>query len=233
MYVIDILDLQRKAFGLASNPIRWFKTSPNSILTEGTSVGAKFLAIELARSRFNIQPDGSNPYDIEVAEVTEAEVYSALGTPVILPVTVLAGRYQDGVKDGRPVFVEYPEYKLPFASIMEINLPKNIVKTKIAGRNGTVKEYIGDDDFQVRFKGLIVNDDLNNPPEQGIRDFMRIRNVPAAIEVQCELFEWLGISELVIEDGGIFQLEGFQHVVGFTLDCVSDNAIEVKLRDGL
>ena len=124
---------------------------------------------------------------------------------------------------------------MPFASTCEINLAKNIVKTKIAGRNGTVKEFVSTDDFTVRFKGLIVNDDLRNPPEQGVRDFNRLLGIPAGIEVQSELFEWLGISDLVVDEdaGGVFQIEGYQHIMGFTLNCISDNPVEVKLRDGL
>ena len=214
-YVIDIFDLQRKVFGLARSKVKWYKVGGGGIQPSGASPF----------------PETNGPFE----EVAEEQVLSVLGSPVVMPVTFLAGRYADGVKDGRPIFVDYPEYVMPYPTICEVALAKNIVKTKIAGRHGTVKEFVSNDDYQVRFKGLIVNDDLVNPPEQGIRDFNRLLNIPAPIEVQGDLFEWLGISELVVDvdAGGVFQIEGYQHVVGFTLNCISDNGVEVRLRDGL
>jgi hypothetical protein len=85
----------------------------------------------------------------------------------------------------------------------------------------------------VNFRGIIVNHQDDLPPEDGIREFNAIMNVPAPLTFEMELLEWLGIGQLVVERANIFQLEGFSHVVGFQLSCISDEVTEVRLRDGL
>jgi len=122
---------------------------------------------------------------------------------------------------------------MPAASLIEINRPKVIQKTQIAGRNGSVKELISDDDFDIRLRGLIVNSDDDTPPEDGVRWFMETVAVPQAIQVECELFDWLGIDEVVVRDYSLFQVEGFQHIMAYTINLWSDEPVEVKLRDGL
>ena len=69
---------------------------------------------------------------------------SQLGTVVFDNVLFPAGSYVDlnGITQN------YSEVKLDSVA-MVINLPKNIVRSRVSGRNGTIKEYISDDDFQI------------------------------------------------------------------------------------
>lgn len=162
-----------------------------------------------------------------------AAVKSFLGTPVLMPVRIQGGRYRERLEDGSINFVDYEAYEFPYTTVMEITRPKNIVETPIPGRNGTVKEYISHADWQINLRGIIVNNDDDTPPETGIRAFQAITDVPAALTFECEMFEWLGFNQLVIYEPRLFQLEGFSHVMGFSMLCKSDQITEVRLRDGL
>ncbi len=172
-------------------------------------------------------------YDKLDISFTESDKVSILGTPIIMPLALKGGRYPVKDDTGQIQYVTYLDWDMPAASIVEINRAKIIQRTQIAGRNGSVKELISDDDFDIRIRGLIVNEDSDAPPEEGVRWFMETVNVPQAIQVECELFDWLGIDEVVIRDYSLFQLEGYQHVMAYTLNLWSDEPIEVKLRDGL
>lgn len=211
MYRIDPFGLLQRVFGFGRERlIRHYRVGEAAVLSSGSS-----------------------SYDLEEIPVLESDVKSYFGTPVLTPVTVEAGRYPERGENGGVNFVDYPEYQFPHTTMVEVNQPKLIRKTEISGRSGTVKEYISDGDFEIRLRGLIVNQADDYPPELGIRAMRQILRVPAPLVVQSEFFEWLGVGDIVVEDSGIFQLEGFSHVVAFDIRAVSDFTPEVRLRDGL
>ena len=43
-------------------------------------------------------------------------------------------------------------------AVIEISNTRNIVKTEIQGRDGTVKEFINNGDYQISIKGILSND---------------------------------------------------------------------------
>jgi len=209
MYQVDTIALLRQVFGYAK-------------------VKA-FQPLFLAKA-----PVMENPYDVATSDVLDSEVKSYLGTPILMPVKIMVGRYRERKPDGSIVFIDYPEYTMPFSSIFEVTMPKVIIKTRIAGRNGTRTEYINDDDYQIRFKGLIVNNENDLPPAEGIRNFRRMLDVKGPMRMQCEFLEWLGVGDVLVDgEPSIFQIEGYAHVVGFTVDFISNNIVEARSLDSL
>ena len=216
MYKIDLGLLLTQAFGVGLSRIRRYG--------------------RLGEAGNGMQRVGTNLFvDVPEAQVTEGNVTSSMGVPILMPVKFLGSRYKTLGQGGQPVFVEYPDWQMPPATLVEVTRSKIIQRTRIAGRNGTVKEYIGEDDWQVTFKGLIVNpDSMDAPPETGIRAFREMTGVPDAIGVEADIFEWLGIDSLVVtRRSPLIQLEGFSNVVGYSFEAFSDEPVEVRLRDGL
>lgn len=174
----------------------------------------------------------SEPYSVDMPEQFESDVVSTLGVPVMMPVRFLAGRYQERLTDGTLNVVEYDEYLLPFASLFTVEKPKHIKTTAVVGGTEQI-EYIANRLPRVNFRGLIINTENDLPPEDGIRAFDRITGVPAAIDVECEYLQWHGINSLVVERPRTFQIEGYSHVVGFSMSCYADSPTEVRLRNDL
>lgn len=214
MYQFDSLGILKRAFGY------------------GKELAIRKIAYRLADAEVPSRAE-ANPYTVETIELATSDVMSILGTPVMSPIRIKGGRYRERLPDGSINFVDYPTYDMPHTTIIEVGVSNIIEKTRVAGRRGSTKEYISQDDFVVNFRGLIVNQVDDTPPAQQIRDWAAIIKVPAALEVECEFLEWLGITNLVVEDPRIFQLEGFSHVVGFSMRCISDQVTEVRLRDGI
>jgi hypothetical protein len=50
-----------------------------------------------------------------------------------------------------------------YTVLLSVSRAKKIVKTEIQGRNGTVKEYIGDDDAAVEITGMICGTNGHYP----------------------------------------------------------------------
>lgn len=182
---------------------------------------------------YRIGPDdrqpAAQPWDgIDTVTLRDSEVKSILGTPVVMPVSIAGGAYASRQPNGEVVQVEYPSLLMPPTTIMELSRKKRIVKTHVNGaQTGTVKEYIGADDYEVRMTGVIVSQDDYMPVDY-IQDWVRVMEAPVALDVTAELLQWFGIFRIVVEDYTLAQVEGYQNLVAYQLRAVSDAPVEIR-----
>jgi len=160
---------------------------------------------------------------------TDSDVRSEfMGAPVIQPVKFLTGSYRARTNDTTVSTIEYDEWLTPPSTIVDIVQTKHIVTTRITGRSGTVKEFISNGDYQVTLRGVMINYEQDDLPEEKIRLMKIICDVPAAVKVECELLEWFGIYELAIQSYSLPALEGFTNLQPFTITALSDTPIELR-----
>lgn len=147
---------------------------------------------------------------------------SYLNTPVIDNLQFVGGSYTDFDNNQ----ITYPSISIDTV-LFEVNLPKNIIKTAIQGRSGTIKEYVSDDDYQISCTGKLSNRD-NLQPTELIRDFRAIMEVPQQLPVISgflnEIFE---IFNIVITDFTVSQSAGKRNEVDFSFKAISDVALGV------
>ena len=110
--------------------------------------------------------------------------------------------------------------------LMSVTQSKNIVSTPIQGRNGTVKEYISDGDFQIDISGFIMSES-NNYPETDVNELIQICRAPVPIRFVSEFLQWFDINDMVITSFTMPQTEGLRNGQQFTLTCVSDTPVEL------
>ena len=119
----------------------------------------------------------------------------ALGHPVICDLTFQQATYPDPATGNNVVT---PALRIETV-IMTITQTKNIVKTTIQGRNGTVKEYIGDGDYMVDINLVITSNANGQYPRDEVGDLIRILKAPVSIPVTSWYLQQLGIDYLTIE----------------------------------
>lgn len=141
-----------------------------------------------------------------------------LGLPVWDTVTLIAEPYttDDGLVITTPTGLNLE------IALIEISNDRNIVKTKIAGANGTIKEYMSDGDFNINIKGSLVSKYSNMPPIDELNTLNIIIKHPEALTVRSNFLDYFDIQKLVIEKPVVKQREGMRNVVDFELQCVSD-----------
>lgn len=105
---------------------------------------------------------------------------------------------------------------------------KNIVKTAIQGRNGTVKEYISDGDYQVTLRGAIARTFQSNYPLEEMRQFLQLLKDNQALKVVSPFLLLYDIHELVVEDYTMGQEEGKQNMQRFEIKCLSNDPLLLK-----
>jgi hypothetical protein len=141
-----------------------------------------------------------------------------LGLPVWDTVTLIAEPYT--TDDG--LLITTPTGLTLDIALIEISNDRNIVKTKIAGANGSIKEYMSDGDFNINIKGSLVSKYSNMPPIEELNTLNIIIKHPEELTVRSNFIDYFDIQKLVIEKPIIKQREGMRNVVDFELQCVSD-----------
>lgn len=114
--------------------------------------------------------------------------------------------------------------------LLVVNQQKNIVKTVVQGRSGTVKEYIAEGDFDVRLAGRLVKPFSRAYPKEDMADMIALVRANEPLKVTCRYLQLFGIFELVVEGYSFPQREGFQNIQLFDLQCCSDEPIQLQRR---
>ena len=156
--------------------------------------------------------------DFDIPEITERKSFannpksSYLGTHVFCDLKL-----------------QYPDEKIDLyfnAVIFDINNSKNIVKTVIPDRAGTVKEFVSDGDYEMEIK-IIISSETHNYPEDAVKDLIQLCKLPDAIECVSPLLQLFDIDSLVIDSYNILPTQGFENDQAFALTCSSDYPIEL------
>lgn len=145
-----------------------------------------------------------------------------LGIKILNWLTFEEGEYYD-INSGQ--ILKIPEYMMDNI-LISVDQAKNIVLTKVAGRNGTVKTYIGMDDFEIKCEGYLVPSKARNGvyPERKVRNFLQsILYKPITLKINCPyLNNMFKIHYVVVKDFNFEQTEGSYSYQKFTMTMLSD-----------
>jgi hypothetical protein len=173
-----------------------------------------------------------NPYKkIEPTEKDKPLYKSALGTFVFCNFEIQPGSWTDdkGVvhkwrnpnhKDGLLVFDTV---------LMMVDQPKNIVKTKVQGKNGSVKEYISDDDYMINIRLLIVGKPGVMPLDE-VSALKKALSAPVPLAINSRWLQNLGIDSIVVEHVSYPQVEGEYSMQAVEIRASSDEPIELIIK---
>jgi hypothetical protein len=181
---------------------------------------------ELTRQVFKIDGyiptiNGIRPEEFEYAdEIPTIELADSIGNSVLGTAVfeTLAFRINDEL-------IEFED-----APLIDVTLSKHIIKSKIANRNGTVKEWIAEGDYMVRVRGLMANHDGEDLPYDKIERLHKVVKLNEAIKVESTLLNRMGIFNLVITKAFYPANEQLSNIQPYVLECISDEPIELELN---
>ena len=166
-------------------------------------------------------------FDINQSNYQDKFLYSSeLNTPVYTNIEFLPDTYETSIK-GK--FLTTPQMRFD-AILLTVTQAKKIIKTEIQGRNGTVKEYLGLDDFQVQINGVITGPNGHYPIET-VSFLKQILDAPIPIPVASTYLNNLGIHLLVVESYELAQEAGGYSYQTFSISCSSDVPQELRLSN--
>ncbi len=122
--------------------------------------------------------------------------------------------------------------------IISIHQPRNIVRTSLQGRDGTIKEYISDGDYEISIQAGISNYSNNEEgdstgshdyPREGLEDLILLLKSKEALEVQSDFLDLFGVESAVVVSYHLRQ-ETHSNRQGIQIEMVSDTPYEIVLN---
>lgn len=170
----------------------------------------------------------NNPYDDRIPQGVDPDPYmylSPLGTAVVIDIVFQGGTYTDEETGRQITFKE-----ITLATVLvNMNQPKRIIRTEIAGRNGSVKEYIGMDDYQINIQGMICGTN-GTFPFQDVAALHAICKAPITIPVISAYLQLFDIFSIVVTDFTFDQEPGGYSTQTFTMNAISDKPVELIIQ---
>lgn len=197
------VNLILSGFGLQHVKPKFFKSSDPLKGTASDFSGA------------GLQPLSDDDFNMATSENGNAPI-SMLGTPVFCDMII---ENQAQTKKMQLLWV-----------LCEVNLVKEIVKTKLQGTDNTVKEYISRGDYDVNIKGGLYSEFSNAYPKADVIQLRELLELPEALKVTSEFLQMFNIYELVVESAGFPQAEAVQNIQLFNIKCCEDKPIQLKFN---
>lgn len=164
----------------------------------------------------------------------EVELQSYLGTPIYDTVTFgyLKDKSRNNYIDQFGNTISFDPLRLTEV-IISVQQTKNIVATPIAGRNGTIKQYVSDGDYIINVTGSISGKYDNNSDEfkrttsildveRSVKRLVDICKIGYTLPVSSKYLNIFGIAQVVVTDYNMNQREGFRNKQIFSLNMFSD-----------
>ena len=138
-------------------------------------------------------------------------------------------KYKGGVYYFMPVTFEHEgaTWELDDA-VVSVTAKKTIIETPLIGRQGTVKELISIDDYEIKLVAVISGDDY---PEQEVMDIVRLFEINENIKMVSAITDYFLKDEdrVVIKSMDFPALEGVEDMQVITMSLASDQNFELEI----
>ncbi|MEO0075643.1 MAG: DUF6046 domain-containing protein [candidate division WOR-3 bacterium] len=152
-------------------------------------------------------------------------------------------RFDTGAKDiqrksllGTPVFsdmiLKYKDLQLTLDVVLcEVTQKKNIVSTNIVGRDGSVKEFINNADYDINIKGGFYAPMPNLVPIEEIQTLQKLISINDTLEVVSPFLDLFDVHRIVITESKINQQEGKLNTLLFDIKAKSDLELSIIIDE--
>lgn len=129
--------------------------------------------------------------------------------------------------------IQLNDINLPNEPLIELGLSKNIVITEMVNYDGTVKESMGMNDWEVTIRGVIIGENENSYPVSEIYKLRKICETRESVEVISEYLNLFDIFYIAIKSIRFPVFEGATNIQPYEIQAVSDKIVELVVRDEL
>jgi hypothetical protein len=133
-----------------------------------------------------------------------------------------------------PLIFKTTEVLLPYA-VIKISSSKTIVRTPMAERKGTVKEYFSAEDFQISLKGFVI-DEQRVWPEKELLVLKKLDELSTAVQLDNALTNIFldKDTRVVITKLDLPEVEGGRkHIRPFSMSLESDSIFTLNVPLGV
>jgi len=131
-------------------------------------------------------------------------------------------------------------YQLPLETVADLRTRKEMVVTPLAGRDGTVKELIAASDWDISFKGFLIDYQNDAYPSEKVKEIKKLFDSLTdsranggqmiSLEVDSKQLNDLGIFKLVFRELAFPPMAGWQNACPYELTALSDEDIVIEIQ---
>lgn len=113
---------------------------------------------------------------------------------------------------------------------IDVTLQNTIVSTALAGRRGTVKEFIKAEDYKITISGQLISTNSGKPtayPVDQLRTLISLMQAEDAIEVSSAYLGFFDVSKVVLKSFTMNQEPKYLNVQPFKLELLSDEDVDL------
>jgi len=175
----------------------------------------------------SLAPKSPNNYNISQKSTTpDPYLYiGSLGTPVWSNLEIESGSYIDN--NGNTV--SYPGVQIDTV-LITVDQANIVVKDKVQGLDGSIKQTVSEDDWIINVKGVIIGGpDIY--PRQVVSDLFRTLKSKLEIRINNWYLNQFGIYNIVIENRKFPMEAGLYSQQIFEFNAVSDTPVELQITN--
>lgn len=138
-------------------------------------------------------------------------------------------KYKGGVYYFMPASLEHDGTVWEFDDVVvSVSGKKTIIQTPLAGRQGSVKELISIDDYEIKLVAIVSGDDY---PEQELQNIVKLYEINENLVMKCAVTNYFLKAEdrVVIKSIEFPPLEGNEHLQPVVINLESDQNFELEL----
>ncbi len=168
---------------------------------------------------------GNGDIDYNLSTYLPRKEYNVKGVPYY-------ANNSNGNEMFMPVWLIHPDGSelLLQNTVTSLSNKKTIVETPLVNRQGTVKEEICIEDWEINVKGLIVSAD-NDYPDVMVQDLQELYKEGTSLGIQNARTSLVLDSEIVVIRSLKFpELKGMKHIQAFEMDLTSDIAFKLIIE---
>lgn len=116
-------------------------------------------------------------------------------------------------------------------ALITINSDKNLVITKVTGRDYSRKELISNGDIKFSVSGQITSKMADIYPEEEMKKFYKVMQYKGIVRVNNQVLDQLGINQIIIENFSVSPREGCKSIQNYTFSAIGlqpENEIEIQ-----
>lgn len=113
-------------------------------------------------------------------------------------------------------------FKFPMECLVDVRANKKIVKTNVPGRNGTIKELTGIDDYAITVQAVFTAI-TRTQVETYLNLLLSLWQTEDHLSIVCPKTDLYGIDYVVLEGISHPETQGYPNVEKVTLNLLSDD----------
>lgn len=105
-------------------------------------------------------------------------------------------------------------------ALITINSDKNLVVTRVAGRDYSRKELVSNGDIRFSVSGQITSGKPDIYPTQEMKKFQKVMQYKGVVEVKNQVLNEMGITHIVIENFNISPKQGYKALQQYSFSAI-------------